>query len=379
MDTVAYLQIHFMPVLVLIIMRINTGRTLTYSWRSRALRFMMMLLIAIMVLNVAGWMLNGQQFLGAHLLLWGVNFAYFAVLEFFVYLWYLYVRDVLENGIGQRGRHVLCPSIPLLFFLVLLGASPWTGWVFYIDGQNHYVRGSGFWLYVLITCGYVLTASVRALYQSGRCGQDERRRECLFLAGFAVLPICGGFLQLAFYGLELVLPFTAASMLMVYINMQQRQVTRDALTGLNNRRRLDQYLLDLEEQNWGSVPCHLMLLDIDHFKRINDKFGHVTGDQVLRLVAEQIKKTFGNTRSFLARYGGDEFVIILKGKTDAEADALVCSLCENVSKIHWGDGETWNISVSVGCARQGEETGHSVMELFNLADARMYEAKKKNR
>jgi len=168
-------------------------------------------------------------------------------------------------------------------------------------------------------------------------------------------------------------------MLMVYINVQQRQVTRDALTGLNNRRRLEQYLLELDDQNWGSDSCHLMLLDVNRFKKINDMFGHVTGDHVLKLIADQLKKTFGNTRSFLARYGGDEFVIILKGKTDEEVEDAISTLREGIAKMNWGEGSPWKISISVGCARYGEVLMHTSKELLNLADARMYEEKKRNR
>ena len=133
MDAVTYLQINLIPVLALIIMRINTGRTLTYSWRSRALRFMMVLLATIMLTNMAGWMLNGQQFRGAYTLLWGFNTAYFALLEFMAYLWYLYVCDVLDNGIGQRGIRVLGPAVPLIIFLAVLISNPWTKLILYID------------------------------------------------------------------------------------------------------------------------------------------------------------------------------------------------------------------------------------------------------
>lgn len=379
MDAVTYLQINLIPVLALVIMRLNTGRTLTYSWRSRALRFMMVLLAMIMLMNMAGWMLNGQQFQGAYALLWVFNTAYFALLDFMAYLWYLYVCDVLDNGIGQRGIRVLGPAVPLLIFLVILISNPWTKLVFYIDEQNCYVRGKGFLIHTLVTTCYVLWASLRALYQCRKEEQEERRSECRLLACFAILPLCGGLLQIVFYGLESLLPFTAASMLMVYINVQQRQVTRDALTGLNNRRRLDQYMLELENQSWGEDSCHLMLMDVDHFKKINDMFGHVTGDHVLKLVADQLKRTFGNTRSFLARYGGDEFVIILKGKTDREVEESIRSLREGIAKMSWGEGSPWKISISVGCARYGEIPMKTVRELLSLADSRMYEEKKRNR
>lgn len=376
-DAASYLQINLIPILALIIMRFSTERTLSYSWRNRALRFMMVLLAVIMALNMAAWIINGQQFIGARTLLWICNIGYFALLEFMAYLWFLYVRDILSNGIGQRGIRVLPPAIPLLVLLAILLTSPWTGAIFHFDENNYYVRGSLFLMHTAVTMFYVVCASVWALVRCGKETQEDRRNEFRWLACFAILPVFGGVLQVLFYGLELLLPFTVASLLMVYINVQQKQVTRDALTGLNNRRRLDEYLQELEEQNWGTDSCHLMLIDVNRFKKINDTYGHVTGDQVLKLIADQIKKVFGDSCSFLARYGGDEFVIILKGQSDKEVATDIQMLREGISRMNWGDGSPWKISVSVGCARYGEVPMHSVNELVKLADSRMYEEKNK--
>ena len=199
------------------------------------------------------------------------------------------------------------------------------------------------------------------------------------MAYFAMLPLVSGIFQVLFYGLDLLLSFTTASVLMVYINVQQKQVTRDALTGLNNRRRLDQYLEELDGQNWGKKACHLILFDVNRFKKINDTYGHTTGDAVLKLVADQMKRVYGNSTSFLARYGGDEFVIILKGKTDAQVAAELQALREGIAKSGWADGKPWEITISAGCARYGEVPMQRTRELLALADTRMYEEKKTNR
>lgn len=380
MNAGIYLQVNLIPVIALIMMRVNTGRTLSYSWRNRCLRFIMVLLAAIMVVNTAGWMLNGQQIPGVRALLWISNTSYFALMGFAAFLWFLYVYDILCNGIGQRGRQVLLPSMPLLLFLVLLATNPWTHLIFYLDEQNCYVRGRLFLLHTLVAAGYLAAASILALVRCRGERQKERKREYRWMAAFALLPLLGGVLQILFYGVDLLLPFTAASILMVYINVQQKQVTRDALTGLNNRGRLDEYLREIDEQNWGKESCYFILLDVDKFKKINDTFGHVTGDFVLRQVADQLKKVFGGSRSFLARYGGDEFVIILRGKTGQQVEAEIAELKNAVAAMDWmNNGCPWKISISVGCARYGEISMESVNELVALADARMYEQKKRNR
>lgn len=379
MEAFTYLQINLIPILALIIMRVNAEHTLSYLWRNRALRFMMVLLSAIMFVNLVALLLDGQTFAGARQMLWICNTAYYAIFEFLTYLWYLYVQDILENGMGQRGKYVLKPAIPLLFFLLVLITNPWTRLIFYIDEKNCYVRGNGIIIHVIISMGYVIVASIRALYACRKEEQEERRKELRWLVYFMILPMVGGILQMKFEGLDLMLPLTADSLLMVYINVQQKKVTRDALTGLNNRGRLEQYLVELEEQSFGDENCHLLLLDVDRFKQINDTFGHIAGDSVLKLVADQLKKVFGNSRSFIARYGGDEFVIILRGKTDEEVKADMDMLRDGITKMSWGDETPWALSVSAGVARYGEIPMQSVKELVNLADERMYDAKKRNK
>ena len=130
--------------------------------------------------------------------------------------------------------------------------------------------------------------------------------------------------------------FTVAALLWVYLGIQKGQVTQDGLTGLNNRRRLDQYMWELDERSGERETCCYLLMDVNKFKKVNDTYGHVTGDEVLRLVAEQLKRTFGNMQAFLARYGGDEFVVIVKGKTQDEMDVIIHQTQENVNAIAWG-------------------------------------------
>lgn len=379
MGVLTYLQINLIAAIALIIMRINAGRTLSYSWRNRTLRFIMVLLLFILIFNTASWALNGQQFTGAATLLQICNLAYFALLEFMAFLWYLYVYDVLNNGIGQRGRRVLLPAMPLLVFWAVLITNPWSKLVYFIDEQNQYGRGVLYLLHTFVAVGYVGGATCLAFLSGIKEKSEERRKECRWMAYFAILPLVSGILQVLFYGLDLLLPFTTASVLMVYINVQQKQVTRDALTGLNNRRRLDQYLEELDGQNWGKTACHLILFDVNRFKRINDTYGHVTGDEVLKQVADQMKRVYGNSTSFLARYGGDEFVIILKGKTDAQVQAELSTLRDGIAKANWAGGKPWEITISVGCVRYGELPMQSAKELLVLADTRMYEEKKANR
>ena len=87
------------------------------------------------------------------------------------------------------------------------------------------------------------------------------------------------------------------------------QIYNDALTGLNNRRRLDQFLEEHLEISSKDRPVSLLLMDVNGFKKINDKFGHIEGDAVLKMVGTVLKLAAADFDAFAARYGGDEFCL----------------------------------------------------------------------
>lgn len=353
-------------------MRLNTRRILTRSWRNRTLRFLMVLLAGIMIVDTGAWVMNGNLARGMTCLLWILNIVNSGAVCFASYLWYLYAYDFMQNGIGQCRRKAFIPAIPLLAFLAVLLSDPWHHMLFYLDAHNRYMRGPIFWIQTVVPAGYLAVASVMAFNRSRAEHTSERRQQLRMLAAFIILPFAGSCLQLCFYGMDLALPFTAASLLMIYFNAQREQVTRDGLTGLNNRRRLDQYLQTLDEQAAEAEGSYFILMDVNKFKEINDTFGHITGDEVLREVAAQIKVVFGNTRAFLARYGGDEFVIVIRCEEPQEVWAMINRLKESIRKIEWADGRPWEITVSVGCAAYERGVMHSTREALEKADEHMY-------
>ena len=163
---------------------------------------------------------------------------------------------------------------------------------------------------------------------------------------------------------------------MVYLSIQQQNVSRDGMTGLNNRRRLDEYVNSLSTEHLGRERLCYSIMDIDNFKQINDRYGHQMGDKVICLVADALKVVYGNTRSFIARYGGDEFVIISKGFGQREAEHYKGILEKKLLSLKAHENIELTVEVSMGSAFFGEDGGASIREMMELADARMYEIKK---
>jgi diguanylate cyclase (GGDEF)-like protein len=165
----------------------------------------------------------------------------------------------------------------------------------------------------------------------------------------------------------------------------------DGLTGLNNRRSYDIFV----ERIWGQckrdqVSLTLLLIDLDHFKAFNDHYGHQTGDDALKAVAEVIKSTAKRPFDFAARYGGEEFIIALYGTpemyggtvaTDASRE-LAEKLRVGIQKLkipHEKSSTSKYLTASIGVAVILPEAERSLAGSVQMADEALYRAKEDGR
>jgi diguanylate cyclase (GGDEF)-like protein len=155
----------------------------------------------------------------------------------------------------------------------------------------------------------------------------------------------------------------------------------DGLTSLRNRRAFDDRLRDaFEHSRRYERPLSLVVIDIDHFKPINDSHGHDAGDAVLRGVARRIAKSTRQT-DFAARIGGEEFAIILPETPLFEAMQFAEKIRAIVAAtpVEAGEGRELNVTVSIGVANALHSRTHSRAELFQAADQALYRAKANGR
>ena len=154
-----------------------------------------------------------------------------------------------------------------------------------------------------------------------------------------------------------------------------RLTVQDALTGAHNRRYLMEYLdRELARAQRFDRPLALAIFDIDHFKQINDKSGHLAGDLALRELTAMLKAVVRKDE-LLARYGGEEFVIVLPETSAADA-AIACERLRRAVEEHPFVYQSLRIpvTVSVGVAVSSRDTA-CPDELIREADAKLYEAK----
>jgi diguanylate cyclase (GGDEF)-like protein len=153
----------------------------------------------------------------------------------------------------------------------------------------------------------------------------------------------------------------------------------DSLTGLPNRNLFDDRLdraLAVGQRNRGAFA--LLCIDIDHFKQVNDAFGHEAGDELLREVAARLARSV-RASDTVARWGGDEFVAILDGVADQELAARIASkLLDACGSSYTIGGRDCRITLSIGASLYPRD-GHDAATLFERADRAMYEVKARGR
>ncbi|PLZ03244.1 diguanylate cyclase [Burkholderia sp. WAC0059] len=161
-----------------------------------------------------------------------------------------------------------------------------------------------------------------------------------------------------------------------------RLATTDPLTGLANRRTLDQRL----EQEWGRARrtggfMSILFIDIDRFKLFNDAYGHAAGDEVLVSVAKCIASSARRAVDVTARYGGEEFAVVLPDTPAAGALEIAGTIRRRVEQLALANegSEHGNVTVSVGCATCCPAKGGIATKLLAIADEQLYAAKSAGR
>ena len=150
----------------------------------------------------------------------------------------------------------------------------------------------------------------------------------------------------------------------------------DALTGLYNHRRFHELLTEtLSGERADESEVALLFCDIDHFKQLNDRFGHLVGDDVLRRVSRILASSI-RRGDVAARYGGDEFCVLLRGAGIDEALEVAERVRERVAELYVTSGEA-AVSISIGVATLSEHRDGN--ELLASADDAMYAAKEGGR
>lgn len=161
----------------------------------------------------------------------------------------------------------------------------------------------------------------------------------------------------------------------------EKMAVTDSLTGLFNRRRFEEALArEFERFVRYNVPFSCLMIDVDHFKTINDTYGHDVGDTVLKGIANTIQKQI-RTVDTVARYGGDEFVLLLTQQKKEEAEKVAVRMIKRLRQqtVEGMDKKGEKVTVSIGIASVPDPDLKNKEQVVQCADYALYKAKKKGR
>ena len=352
--------------LMLILLLHMRGRTRSALVGDRLFVIMVYLTAVLCVLETVSFLVDGRQFYGARALNLLSNGLVFALDIVFAYIWVLYADFRLFGSMARLRRRGAVLAIPMAVAIVL----DVSGAFFEVSAGNVYSRRPMVILSYLLTYFYLAYGSAVICRNRRRVGRYIYLPVSLLMGPIAL----GSVIQYFCYGIATLWVCVAVGITSLYIITQTQSLYVDSLSGLYNRLYLDSFLRgECERKKKGSRLAGVML-DIDSFKMINDTFGHLTGDQAICQAAGILRDAISGKQAFAARYGGDEFVILVRLINGDEAAQVIEAVREGVRAFNAGGSAQYHLEFSFGLTEL-EPAVDSREDFMRRMDQRMYEMK----
>ena len=375
MEKMMYAEMNVFCMLIVFILALRILRSYRSS-RQETLLSVYLCTILFCASDVVWCFMEGRVFQTARVLNYFINALYFTLSALCAYFVICYVENVIKARWIRNKKNYTYAFLPALLVIVLAFASIATDWLFSIDEQGFYHRGPLYPVQPVVCCAYLVSASVHALILGRRAPAYMERETDYTVASFAIFPVLGGVGQVFFPDMPVLCPAMTLALVIIFINLQDGYITRDALTQVGNRYWLMSHLEDktVKYRNGREGALYLIIIDIDHFKQINDSFGHVEGDRALIQVANAMKKSCRDKGGYAARIGGDEFVIAMEADGPERVEAMIRAVRREIAAESKNDA--FHLTVSAGYAKY-DPYGMSISDLIAAADAQLYKDKEK--
>lgn len=271
-------------------------------------------------------------------------------------------------------RTGLALRIMAVINVAVLISNIFTGEIFYFDASHMYHRGP-FFLFAML--GFL---AMMAAIEGFLIGQRKKIEARIYrsLTAFLISPLIGWILQSLIFGLPFSLLGITFAAQIVFTNMQNRNIDEDYLTGAFTRQALDCYMQQKIDVAISHGGFSAILLDIDHFKSINDRFGHYEGDRALITSVRLLRDSVGR-RDFVARYGGDEFCIILDSEAPNAAEETVRRILSRLADFNQRSHKPYRLEFSMGYAAYQPSFGNQAELFLKVIDQKMYAEKSAHR
>ena len=369
-------DIDILSILILAVVYLNNLKNGGESIIKQALfRALIISNILLLLFDIALLVLNASPGLFIHIVMMICQSFFVAFSGLFCFLWALFCTA--RSGHNQKGYQLFLLCVPFLLLISLLIINYSDEFLFSITSQNTYLRGPYFYIYGICTYVYVFY-SIAVILKNKR---SLTKQELVPYIITPIFPIVIGIVQF-FVSMDVMMvwPAVAVSILIMQLYVLSEKINLDHLTGLYNRKYLDNYVEDMLQLNRINYSAKAkkkfaaIMLDIDNFKNINDSYGHVEGDNAIIAAARLLNKSV-RKGDFVSRYGGDEFLIILDQCHDEAPKKVLERIEENVQRFNSISDLKYCIEFSIGYKVYDNIFGLSSKEIFEGIDEMMYKHK----
>lgn len=297
-------------------------------------------------------------------------FVYYIINNFLPLVWLLYVCVQVFSTITKRQLMIF--SAPFFVSLTFVVANPFIGALYRFNPDGSCTSGQLFPINAAFCYVYLFIASLIPLFRRKKLG----KRRCYELMLIGLPPFIGSILQLSIDGLYVTWPLAAVSLLYLYLNILHDKLNADYLTGLNNRMQADDYIDNKIKRCTPDKAFAGMMIDIDNFKYINDHYGHSEGDLAIKKVAQILKKNI-TENDFLARQGGDEFLLIIDTDDKVNLQKTVDKIRHAFDMYNAFSTRPYELSISIGYDVYSSKMTRK--EFLHHIDKLMYKEKRKKK
>lgn len=339
----------------------------------RMLRRSLQSYIIFMIAGLTGLVMENVGLVYSRGVDYAANIISLTCLDFSAFYWFIYVQ-LCVNKEFMKTRLRIVTYLPMFIVVVLCVSSPFTGWAFYINEKNEYMRGPMFMIVSVVPLLYDVASSVTAYYRGFHENRSVKKKRYFNYGSFIYFPLIASVLQIWLSGMPILAPAVATAYYIVFTSGQKDMIYNDSLTGLNNRRRAMIYMEEKMAEASPDNPFTVFMIDGNRFKMINDTYGHIEGDSAIVCIGQAVEQVGYKNRIFCARYGGDEFLMLKSGECLFDKESIEKEINDILKQICIEQKKKYILSVAVGFYT-ASDSSEALETVIKKADEKLYEAK----
>lgn len=372
-----YLEVNISCILIILIILNLHLKNLDKSLSARIFSALLFSIIIYFIFDLACGLMENDVLHESQLISTLLNIGFFFSSYLVAYFSFVYSECEIGSKWMFKKDKLAISFVPVLVMFILTILTLKYRFFFYIDDAGNYIKGPLYFLMLLMAYSFLIAICTKCLSLYFNKKYFLKRDILLTMSSFVVFPLLAGLIQAFHTGVSIVCLGGTIAIVQVFTKMQNKRITIDTLTQINNRTKLMQYL-DNKVSNYhkfSTADIYFVMIDIDRFKAVNDTYGHIEGDEAIIALANILKLSCNKYSCMLARYGGDEFSIVYEGDI-TNMKALVANIEYNLKEYNAKANKPYDLQISLGYAKYDESMG-SIPELISKADDELYKEKRR--